>query len=864
MTALPISGVIPLEVEGSRQPISAFPPAAEVPSLGVEGDALVDEVIAALQTLHRLTTQHADLLGEDATNAIRTTAKQVLQRLNRNELTVVVAGEPGSGKSTFLNAVIGDLRLGKARDAPVPTFLRRGAAPDFRFRFADGKRIDFAELVPDEQRKVDQQLVKAEEGFEQAESRHQALLLKAESAREAVARDEAELVRQREALNSMRETVRSLEGMLGGAEMAVQHTAERVAVVERNTPRSIVARGTQLSFWGWLLQWWFKLLYSEPWSVLAEARQQHDDAAERLRAMKQRMQETDQACVDIEDRVLSVRVSLETRTSQLGAAERVLPAAERATGEARRAMEQERTKLGRYFEERQDRYFSELARLVKSQPPPVELSLDYPADFLPDEVAILDAPGVTNENASNDVWELIRQQADGCILIADLEKGISPPTERFLERLREFVPHVLLVLSKMDAAFGEAQRRGEKEPWSAVEGARRARTQRFAEQIGRAPDSVLSIAVSALAKVEQPESELGKHFEVELRKLFRLLRHERAIILGTRAARFLKESLSRISDAEKRAEASYRERIRALEADHVPEPEGFHRQAIAKSAQGIERAAQTAVAQASELVRSRFAELRSKSGDQIRASVPEKQFKDTCIAIERNIGTEVRGVEAKALIDLEAQIEKSTSELEKRVFAELREKYRIDREVTRTRESFDRPDRLMLNRQVPARAVVRSAIRKHGFVKFVLGLSGVAAGAGIGYFLHGPLGAAIGGVVGVLLAFVKTQRSIERRAIALMELELRKEEQAVLKDVMALLPRVQKNVHSTLDQSIEDVIIRFGSYIAEPFEAGQQAIAKERTSLGQLRELGQAMVKHDARLETLMKEAATASRGLCQ
>lgn len=830
----------------------------------MEGDALVDEVIAALSTLHRL-TQHSDLLGQAATNAIRATAKQVLQRLNRNELTVIVAGEPGSGKSTFLNAIVGDPRLGRTRaDSSVPTFLRRGAAPDFRFRFGDGKRIEFAELVPDQQRKMDQQLVHAEEGFEQAESRHQALLLKAESAREALIRDEAELNRQRDALNTARETVRTLEGMLGGAELAVQHTAEQVAVVERTTPRAILARTHELSFWGWLWQWWFKLLYSEPWSRLAEARRQNDEAVERLRALKQRMQETDQSCVDIEDLVLNARVSVETRTSQLAAAEHVIPAAERAMAAARQGMEAERGKVGLYFEERQERFFSELGRLLGTKPAPVEVAIDYPADFLPDEVAVLDAPGVTDAGSKSEVWDLISQEADGCILISDIERGISAPTERFLERLREVVPHVLLVLSKMDAAFAEAERRGETEPWQAVEQTRRARTKRFAEQIGRAPDTVLSIAVSARAKIDAPESLIGKHFELELRKLFRLLRHERAIILGTRAAKFLKESLSRIAEAEKRAEASYRERIATLEAGHVPEPEVFHRQAVAKSAQGIERAAQTAVAQASEVVRSRFAELRSKSGDTIRASVPQKEFYETCVLLERNIKTEVREVEAKALIALEARSEDSVAELEKKVFAELRQKYRIDQEVKRTRDSFQRPSILMLSTQVPTTAAVRSAIRWHGFVKFVLGLVGLTAGAGIGWLIHGALGAAIGGVLGLLVRFVKTERSIERRAIALMELELRKQEQAVLKGAMALMPHVQNNVHATLNQSIEDVIIRFGSFIAEPFEAGQQAIARERTSLGQLRELGQGMVKHDARLEVLMRQAANASRGLCQ
>ncbi len=863
MTARPISGVIPGEV-GSAQPISLFPPTAEeVPSLGVEGDALVEEVKTALATLRQL-MEHRELLGEQTATSLRLTAAQVIQRLNRTEICVVLAGEPGSGKTTFLNAIIGDRRLGDARGrSPITTLLRHGATPSFRARFADGKMQDFARLVPDRQRQMDQKLVGAEEAFEQAARRHAALALKAESAREALERDTVELERARQTVTSSREIVRSLEGMIGGAEMAAQTARAELVQVDASTPKALTVPANELSFLAWLWQAIVKLANMQRWRAHAAALRLSEEATERFEAMRQRVQQADQTCVDAEDQVLELRMALETRASQSAAAEHVLPAAEEALATARAAMDQCRGELGRYVEERQARFFSELAAIGSGRDV-VELAIDYPADFLPDDVAIIDAPGVTLEREENHAWHVIREEADGCILISDLERGISAPTERFLHRLREVVPHVLLVLSKMDAAFVDAHREGQADPWDAVEKVRRARTERFAEQIGRSKDTVLSIAVAAQAAIEDPDSGLARRFEVELRKLFRVLRHERAIILGTRAAKVLRQCIAETADAEQRAEARYRDRIAALEAERVPEPEVFHRQALAKAKPGIQRGAERATAQASEAARVRFAELRREYGDRIRRSVHEGQFRAVALETETDLEKDVKSVEARALVALNAGVEQSVRELERSVFDDLRKKYHIDEEVKRKRDSIHREGVALARVFEPGERNVRSTLARHVWTRVGLGLGGALLGAGIGMLIAPGIGAAIGIAVGSLLVFAKTHRSLERRTIAMAELALRKQEQAALKDIAALTPQARTNIEVDLNRAIEDVIIRFARHIAVPYEAGEEAIARERTSLGRLRDLGEAMKLQDARLAELMADAASASRGLCQ
>jgi hypothetical protein len=60
------------------------------------------------------------------------------------------------------------------------------------------------------------------------------------------------------------------------------------------------------------------------------------------------------------------------------------------------------------------------------------------------------------------------------------------------------------------------------------------------------------------------------------------------------------------------------------------------------------------------------------------------------------------------------------------------------------------------------------------------------------------------------------------------------------------------------------VIVRFGRFIAEPLEAEQQEIDRQRTSLAALEQLRSALEQHDRRLGELTTDALQASIGLCR
>jgi hypothetical protein len=847
-------------VPASEKPLPA--PREPLRSLGFEGDALLGEVEAAIETLRAL-LDHSELLGEEVVTALRLTLAQVSSRLRRSELSVVVAGERGAGKRTFLDAIVGDRRLGAALGRTrITTSLRRRATPRYRARLADGKMEDFARLVPDRQKQLEERLVTREARLTEAERNHAALILQAESATTLRENRKKELDATAAELGSALEVVTSFDTTVASTEMAATQSARAFENAERELPPALVVASPAVTLWARFWQAILRFLFRARWNLYLDTRSKRDQAKERLEALRERVRQANDSRSAIEAKVMPLRDALAAAERNETSVKQDVSGAEWALDRARKDLEEQRQATGRYVEERLARFFAELKKLTDGSRDHevLELAIDYPAKLLPDDVAVLDAPGVTNEPTAR-AWNLVREEADGCILVSELDRGVSGPTIDFLERVRGIVPHVLLVLTKMDAAFVDALRRGGKDPWADVEQARRIGTRRFARQIGRTEEDVLSIAVSAQAALEDPESKLGQTFQPELAKLFRVLRHERALILGTRAASAVRRCIAETRDAERRATTAYHERIRALEAERAPDPEVFHRQKVADAEPTIASMVRRSLELAAEGARSRFAELREAEATGIRHDVwrrPLAQLGER----ERHLEEELKKLRRDVTVELEARSEACVGELERSIFDELGQRYRLTRPVRGSRASFH-----LLGLDPPEASFpiqLNEAVARFQRLKLTLFVGGFVVGAIAGGLLASFLGAAAGALIGSAAVFLKTKASLERNALRLTEARLTHEQEIISRWIVALEPGIQTSARVALDRSIEDAIVRFGRDIAEPIEADQKAMARERSNLGKLRQLGEALAGHDTRLVALMTAAADASSGLCR
>jgi len=413
------------------------------------------------------------------------------------------------------------------------------------------------------------------------------------------------------------------------------------------------------------------------------------------------------------------------------------------------------------------------------------------------------------------------------------------------------------VLTKTDQAFAEAVERGGADPWEQVEQARRIGTRRFAREIGREPHEVLSIAVAAESVVRQgaKKSAMTQRFDDEVKRLFELLRHERALILGERSATAIRRCISGIVEAEERAEQAYQARISKLESQRLPDPRDFHGEQVAAAEGMIANSAENAVEAATAVLRDGFAILRTYTADHITSAKNKQEIVEAAGRLEGEIANGVARLRADAHIALEGAIDQAVRQIETIVFEALRQRYQILYQVRREMDSEPRLDLSLSDERAPPplRALAERTITSFGRQRIGLGVGGATAGAAIGTAILPGIGSAAGAVVGVLLGFVRTNSALKNSAVHAMHAALDSEQEALSGELAGRAPGVATAIRESLDRSLERAMTRFARWLSEPIEAEREAIEKERAMLADLQLLEIELQDHDAKLGELMK-----------
>ncbi|HEY3236451.1 MAG TPA: hypothetical protein VGJ84_17160 [Polyangiaceae bacterium] len=804
-------------------------------------------------------------------SAIAATAALVERRLSRRELLVILVGERGSGRSTFLDAIVGDRELGAvlSQDRAV-TQLQKRPLPSYRAKFASGAVEDFSRRAPDRTLEIAEQLKDIDLALSDAESALGRLSALEPEEAEAVREHQAQAAEARSAVERATNAHQQLSAELAGVSDEAEQAGTALAEVERTVPPSIRNRPPWWAVWLWFFYIVFAWLRREVWLTYSARKRRVDRAQERLLAARSQAQSAEEERARAESR-LSELVPVLTKlqaahaqiTSDLGAA--------RETVERLRADAQEqRAELAKHDESRLRRFFIDLKAVFDPRGRGhdlVEIAVDYPAKLLPEDVAILDVPGVTSESSEEQerAWNLIREEADGCILLSELDRAVSASTQRFVQRLRELVPHVLLVLTKMDQAFAEAVARGAENAWEQVETARRIGTRRFAREIGRDPDSVLSIAVSAEAAL-QGGGTLARRFETEVSKLFQLLAQERALILGARCAGAVRSCIASIAEAEARGAQAYQDRIVQLESQRSPEPDAFRTEELQAAAGAIDEAAREAVDQASTAARDGFNLLRSSSAQKILDIARAQELLDAAPRLESELAEAAAKVQANAFEQLEANVNGAVQRIEKGMLEALEQRYQILHRIpaeTPTAAHFVPANHLPAP-EMPLEQRVRDAWSSHNRLRAALGVGGVAVGAAVGTAVVPIFGTAVGAALGVLLNFSRTQTALKRKVVAETHEPLNAQEHYLVEALEAARSSAATVIRNALDASLQRAMTRFARWIAEPIQAEREAIAHEQANLADLSRLARELQQHDRRVAELMRAAVEESAGLCR
>lgn len=841
------------------------PARLELASVGEEGDALLSAVASAVSMLRKL-FRHDQLVEPAALNVVRRTGEAVEERLARKELRVVVVGERQSGKSTLLDAIVGDRLLGGARgESRAPTFIRHRDTTNYVAKFSSGAVEDFSGMVPDSSGELDEKARLLGQSLADAEQRCTVASVEFRRAVEEGQRAEAAVLRARDELDRVRLSAAGATNELSAAETEETRVQTALVAVERSVPTSLRHELPRWAVWLWLLQLLFVLANRKSWARYQALRAEHGQMRERLLESRTVAEDRTGEVTRLESRMQSLVQDSASARDAASDAERVFRAAEQERDGIRAEIERVDAERERHDVERRQQFLSSLEALCKARAEGAtltELSIDYPARLLPDDVTIIDMPGAFSESAPE--WMAIREQVDGCIFVSEVDRAVSESAKGVLRQLREVIPHLLLVLTKVDEAFADAVSRG-GDPWQHIEKARRIGTRRFARELGRDPESVLSVAVAAEVALTLEGSELARRFEAEIAKLFRLLRHERAIILGTHAGAAIRRCVGGIAEAEQRAAVTYRERIETLERQRMPLPDLFCEQQLSAIEPTILSAGRDAVSRGTVGLASAFSSLKESARRQVEACKSQKDLAVASDSLASKLSEESAAARRDALAALQADVDRAVDSLAGQLFAALRKQYRLLHDINRANPTSSqvRPS----NAEIPSFASlspdIRHAIVAFNRARYAFGASGMLMGAGAGIFVH-PWAVAAGAGLGTLLAFVRRERDRRARIIDIVDAALEKQERIYLEELRSAEMDAASAIRTGCKRALQEAVVRFGRFIAEPIEAEQRAIDEEREKLAELERLQVDLADQDRELERLLKAAADASVGLCR
>jgi hypothetical protein len=833
---------------------------------GPEGEALVVEVRASLDTLGRLLA-HEPRFAKHVVSSIRTAVADAEARLAREELRIVVIGEPGSGKSTLLDALLGE-RLLETMNIDVPVTLRARPELDFRARLAGGTLDHFAKRVPDRGGALRAELAEVEAEILRANGDQPAVLRELSAAGGAleVAEDALdEIAQELEAIREQAEQSSLVRSKRDGEHAELASEAERA---ELALPSFVRKRPAWWAIWYWLV-WplvvpflWLRLrrrqnllhALDESKKELSGARESDEALAERRRALELARTDAEAPASHARERVQAARdraAEQEKRTNELG--------------KRRRRVQND---LARLDGERRARFFTDLKALVDGAPARrlVELDIDYPARVLPQGVAMLDVPGAFGEDAAAEqrFWGLFDERADACIVVSELDRAVSGKTRAVLQRLRGSVVHAILVLTKLDQAVRTALRQGSRELSDTVEQARRIATRRFAREVGRDPDTVLSVAVAARDALEHPE-ETYEGFEREASTLFQLLRQERALILGSRCALVVRRCIAAAAETERHAEQAYLDGIGALEARRLPEPTELRVELVRGAESKLGVIATSVVTAAEQAIDEAVLRIRAECETLIFAC-PSKaelrglgpRLRDAILMGFERARETLNGVASRHGDEAMRDVEKNAYDL-------ARQRYDLLPEITRSPGSVLKVELFL---EPPALAdeperLVAAAFRSVDRLRYALLGGGAAVGLVLGTLVAPGVGSVIGALAGSLAALAVTLKTLKTRCSAAVGELAQSSKESLASGVRASEPTIHACLSLFLDELIDRALSRFGRWIAEPLEAERQAIQAERDKLVDLQGLVARLEEHDRTLESLSQAAAKASLGLC-
>jgi len=843
-----------------------------VPPLSAIGVSLMKEVRLAVQSLEALYA-HRETLGEPVIGSVVTVVDDVKRRLNRDNLFVCVVGEKKAGKSTFLNALLGERVLGTAvRECTgTVTLIRHAEQPDYQADLTGNRKEDFGQLFRKRQEEITNTFNEAKQQYQECVKLAGDLPQLEETAKHDAVAKQTGFVKLQGELKARQGEEEEAQNRLGEAQTAL--TSFEAVVLERGHGIPYFYRC--LAYW-WAVWVWLPRLVCLPWckpewkSHLEQVRALHAERA-RVQGIGKDAEDAKQRTGEADQRVNEGKAAYLAAVARIEELRRVRAELPGKTNNLRSTLERIKAEYATHKTERHQKFLADVRQLTDMAGrggEVAQLALQYPGRLLLPGLTVIDTPGVNTDTVTNRerAWDVIRREADGCILISDMQQAVSASTKEFVRQVREVVPHLVLILTKVDRALSNAEA-GDGLPWQQVEEARRRAERRFAQEVGRDPSEIFSFAVAAERALAGDNPEHARRFEADVKRLFDVLNREKTVMLAARSARAVRNCVANINEAHQRAETSYRERIAALEEQRIPDPKQFCREQLNRVERAVQSGAGAAVRVALGEFDREIAEIKEMCVGEVLGCGSADELKTYVNGLQSRLNRIFEALTNLVREHIKHEAGSALREIESPLLEALRERYQIAQQLVGG--AGNRVGGARIDAQ--ARVVTGVGVDLQGSVSQFqmerggLFAGGAAAGAVVGSFVPviGTIfGALIGGTLGWL--FGPSLDDLKRDCAAKLAAALDQAEMQVRPQVVNSDDNLAESMRHALAAVLKKATQRYSGWIAGLIQDEERRIAEERRMLENLLQIRGALQAHDKRLADLGGAAADESRGLCR
>jgi gas vesicle protein/GTP-binding protein EngB required for normal cell division len=833
------------------------------------GNALLQAVHAAISTLTGI-ERHRPRMGNEPVDLTLEVIKDARRRIDRKELFVCVVGEKKAGKSTFLNAILGEPILSaEVRECTgTVTFIRSSSDYDYRAELTSQRIESFNDIFPDRRIQIARSCDTA--------TRH------LEDCVQCVDRLPMELTTYQKSLKTL---MQSKETLLSEIELAAtkydelctqlgtQSSAYRSfdESIKQNS-KSVPYAYRQPASWKnpirWAGQKWMDKKAKPEWK-------EHLDNVVKCQQMRDELE----AFRLVVDNALRHREELQTRRQKLESQqsdfEKSISITTRRINLLPKRTEVCELRLKRLetyrstYQTRRHTVFLESVKHLTDQnkrgPEVNRLELWVPNAQIPRDVVIIDTPGVNTDNQTNKsrAWDTIRREADGCIVLSDIQQTVSQSTREFVHTVKSFIPHLILILTKLDRALESVE--FDDNPQEQIDEAIRIGEDRFANAVGRTKEDILSFAVSALPALKREAKALNR-FQHDVSKIVEILYNERAIIIATRCATTIATINSQIASAQELAEREYAKAIGDLEGNRIPNPSAYCRDQMKTVLDDINDLASSIVSEGVHMIDESYEAICQSYVNQIMACSSSEQLKNVLSTAQSSIPSQLQNVNKEIQKQLASPTTNALQQLEQPLLYAIRERYRIVQQLTSTTSKQLTKTQLGVSNNTPAMNLnLTGAVDDFNNTKMMGVAGGAAAGAVLGSVVPGlgtVIGGIVGGVAGLLFgpSFDEVRRNCMQKFVATMaDTKVR-----AIREFESSQPVIEKHLRSVLEKTLSTATSQYGQWIDSIIAEERRRIDEERANLSHLVQIRSQMIEHLQKIEQLIGTARQQSRGLAK